>query len=104
MFSNGKKPTSDEQWRVMARLGARDEYGIKRAMKKYKVNSIEELIAVLEHQNPKKMPGEELYNAFGRMVGGQDYDPHKREINQVFRRKKHDYTELDERKRRILEK
>lgn len=76
---------SRDEWRVLDRIGARDPAGIKRAMKKYKVDNINDLVALLEHQKPKHKPFYRLKQALGRLVGEYNYDPHAREVKQAFK-------------------
>lgn len=74
-----------DEWRVLDRIGARDPAGIKRAMKRYKVDNINDLVAVLEHQQPKRKPFYRLKQALGRLVGDYNYDPHAREVKRAFK-------------------
>lgn len=74
-----------DEWRVLDRIGARDPAGIKRAMKRYKVDNINDLVAVLEHHQPRRKMGQRLYNAIGRVIGGTSYDPHAREVKKAFK-------------------
>lgn len=71
---------------VLARLGARDPVGIKVAMRRYKVKSIDELMTLLEHQQPKRRVGERWWLALGRLMGGYGYDPHASAIAAEARR------------------
>lgn len=74
--------TEDER-RVMARHGARDPMGVKVAMRRAKVETVEELVNQLEHYSPARRFKERLHRAIGRVVGGTDYDPHEKEIRRV---------------------
>jgi len=74
-----------DEWRVLDRIGARDPAGIKRAMKRYKVDNIPDLVAVLEHHQPKRKSLHRLKRALGRLVGDYNYDPHAREVKQAFK-------------------
>lgn len=76
---------SRDEWRVLDRIGARDPAGIKRAMKRYKVDNIPDLVALLEHHKPKRKPLHRLKIALGRVVGGYRYDPHKDEMRRAFK-------------------
>jgi len=76
---------TEEEWRVMRRLGARDPRGITRAMKKYNVDTIPELIEMLDHFEPQRRPLERLRLALARMIGGINYNPHKKAMEQSFR-------------------
>jgi hypothetical protein len=72
---------------VLARLGARDPIGVKVAMRRHGVETIEELTAILEHQQPRRRVGERLWLALGRIIGGKPYDPNAREIRALARHK-----------------
>lgn len=74
-----------DEWRVLDRIGARDPAGIKRAMKKHGVDNIPDLIAKLEHYQPRRRFWERLDNAIGRVVGGTKHDPHAQEIKRAFK-------------------
>ena len=80
-----ERDVTRDEWRVLDRIGARDPDGIKRAMKKYKVDNIPDLVAVLEHHQPQRKPGQRLKNALGRVVGGYSYDPHAKEVKRAFK-------------------
>ena len=75
---------SRDEWRVMDRLGSRDPAGIKRAMRKYDVQTLDELAKILKHHKPQRTPGQRLKKALGRMVGDYWYDPHKKDMKQAF--------------------
>ncbi len=79
------------EWRVLHRIGARDPVGIKRAMKKYNVDNIPDLVSVLEHHQPQRKTLQRLLTALGRVVGGYGYNPHKQEFTQAF--KANDYQD-----------
>lgn len=66
--------------RVLARLGARDPLGIKVAMKRHKVETIEELVEKLEHYQPRRNIRQRILMALGRALGGYPHDPHRAEI------------------------
>lgn len=77
--------TSD-QWRVLDRIGARDPAGIKRAMKKYQVDSLEDLVAVLEHHKPKRNFKRRLMTALGRLAPGSfPRDPHETDLKRAMK-------------------
>lgn len=75
-----------EQWRVLHRIGARDPAGIKRAMKRYKVDNIPDLVALLEHHQPRHRFAIRLENAIGRVLGGHKRDPHADDVKRAFRK------------------
>lgn len=77
---------TQQQWRVLDRIGARDPAGIKRAMKKYQVDTIDELVAVLEHHKPKRNIKRRLMTALGRLApGSYPHDPHETEVKRAMK-------------------
>lgn len=74
-----------EQWRVLRKIGARDPAGIRRALKQYNVQTLDELYDILKHYDPQRNVRNRLYNALGRFFGGKPYDPYQKDINRVFR-------------------
>lgn len=80
MFATEFKSFSDSDARAMARLGIRSPSGLKSAMRKYRVNSVDDLIDRLDHHKPKRHVWRRLRNIFSRWAGGYDYVPHRQEI------------------------
>jgi hypothetical protein len=77
--------TTDER-RVLARLGARDPRGIKLAMKRAGVDNIEALIALLEHQKPRRDFEGRLERFLCALEGSEPRHPHQRAIRADARR------------------
>jgi hypothetical protein len=90
--------TSDEA-RIMARYGIRSPSGMKAAMKKHNVNTIDELAAVLEHHRPRRHMRARLWSILVRASGGLRYNPHQKEIHR-HTTKKTKNIELHERLKR----
>jgi hypothetical protein len=88
--------------RVMARLGIRDPLGLKRAMKRYKAKTVDELVGKIEHQSPTRKIRERAMLALGRAVGGSPTPPHRKEIIAACDRDE-DMQEVNERFRRVKE-
>jgi len=65
---------------VMRRLGCRDPRGVKVAMKRYGVTTVEELVAILEYQQPKRNIRYRLWLAVARLIGETSKHPHSDEI------------------------
>jgi hypothetical protein len=65
---------------VMRRLGCRDPRGVKVAMKRYGVNTIDELVAILEYQQPKRNIRHRLWLALARLIGETSKPTHSDEI------------------------
>lgn len=92
---------SRDEWRVVARLGSRDPAGIKRAMRKYDVQTIDELAKVLKHHNPERKFRHRLKKACGRMVGDYNYDPHKQAMKQAFYKPSAEEMEIRNRVKKV---
>jgi len=84
---------------VMRRLGCRDPRGVRVAMKRYGVSSIDELVAILEYQKPKRNIRRRIWLAVGRVVGGMDKEPHRAEIMRETgtRKRNRGITEIQQR-------
>ncbi len=80
-----EEDVTPDEWRVLARIGARDRHGIKRAMRKYNVTTIPDLIEYLEHHQPKRQPGRRLQTIIGRLIGGYSYHPHEAAIKRAWK-------------------
>lgn len=78
----------EDERRVLSRIGARDPYGIKRAMKKHKVNTIAELEEKLLHYKPKRRVWERFIEGIGNLWGGYDHNPHAKALYEDFKRSK----------------
>lgn len=74
--------------RVLARLGARDPRGIKVAMRRWGVTTLEALVARLEHYEAQRNIANRVKLAIGRLFGGYQSDPHRAEIIRDERRRK----------------
>ncbi len=85
---------STEQWRVLHRIGARDPAGIKRAMKRHKVDNIPDLVALLEHHKPRHRFSIRLENAIGRVLGGHKRDPHADDVRRAFKKQFDDHEHI----------
>lgn len=97
VYSSDFDKFTDDERRVLARYGARDPAGIRNAMSRYKVKSVQELIARIEHYRPRRKPLHRLRRLLARFVGGYDYNPHKREIMAATRPQKSETLETLER-------
>jgi hypothetical protein len=90
---------TEEQWRVLRRLGARSPHGIKQALEKHNCSSVDELIEHLQHYTPQRRVKRRLWLALGRMVGGMPYDPNQSDYQKAFRKSRR-AKELTEIRRR----
>lgn len=102
MLASHYEDVSGEERRVMARFGSRDFAGVRHAMKQHGVNTLDELVSKLEHQQPQRRFRHRLNLAIGRLVGGHPTDPHRAEIMIADRqRKSTDRMELEQRIKRV---
>ena len=85
MLANEFESYTATEGRVMARYGIRSPSGLKRAMRAAGVDSIEDLIRVLEHHKARRRVAHRLFLLYRRAVGGYTYQPHAREIRESFR-------------------
>src|SRR5688572_12724324 len=83
MLASDYKDVATPERRVMARLGSRDIIGVQVAMKQAGVNTIEELVAHLEHYQPKRNILDRIKNGLGRVAGGMDHDPYAEDIRRL---------------------
>lgn len=88
MYANHFDDTdaTQDDWRVLARLGARDPQGIKVAMRRHGVSSPTELAKQLEHYQAQRRVGERWRRALIRLSGGKEVDPHHEEIKRIGRK------------------
>ena len=92
-----------EQWRVLHRIGSRDPAGIKKALKDYDVDNIDQLIELLHHHKPSRNIKRRLRTAFCRLIGEYDHDPHALTVKRAFKREFEDkqYIKIRERIKNI---
>jgi hypothetical protein len=79
--------TSDER-RVLARLGARDPKGIRLALKRHNVETVDELVRLLDHQRPQREFRRRWAALMGRTFDTTEHQPHAREIIETARRER----------------
>lgn len=87
MLATAYDDVKADERRVMARLGSRDIAGVRRAMRRYGVQTIDELVDLLEHQKPERNTRHRLNMAIGRMIGGHETDPHRADIIKALNRR-----------------
>ena len=94
--------------RVLARLGARDPKGIKLAMQRAGVQTVQELIDLLEHQQPQRDFERRVNRLICAMQNALPYDPHQREIimdaRAARRAQKPENVEVARRLKTVLER
>lgn len=86
MLASDYTRLTDDEARVMTRYGIRSPSGLKVAMKKHKVKTLDELVAQLEHYRPKRRLGDKFRSMLIRISGGVPYHPHQKQIRQLFKK------------------
>jgi uncharacterized membrane-anchored protein YjiN (DUF445 family) len=71
--------------RVLARFGARDPRGIKVAMRKHRVASIDELVEQLPHHRAQREFQRRFNALICRMQNATNYDPHRLDLLKAAR-------------------
>lgn len=90
MLSSEYADIPSEERRVMARVGARSPQGVKIAMRRYGVSTVNELVALLDHHKAKRNVMTRLQAGIRRVLGGTPYDPHAEELRRLGRNRKKD--------------
>lgn len=80
MLATEYREITEDQRRIMARMGIRSPSGVNLALKRAKVKTTEELIALLKHHQPRRRMGEKLCLMIGRLFGSYGYDPHRSQL------------------------
>lgn len=101
VYSSAYKSIDQDSARIMARYGIRSPSGIRAAMKKYKVSTVDDLVAQLEHHRVKRSIRKRLEWALKHLSGGTPYNPHAKEIRRLVGRPGGKNDELKERIRRL---
>lgn len=101
LFTSAYKTIDDDAARVMARYGIRSPSGIRAAMKKHKVDTIDDLVAQLEHHRVKRNLKKRLEWGLERLSGGTAYNPHSTAIRRLVGRRDAGFDELKERIKRL---
>lgn len=89
--------------RVLARIGARDPQGVKVAMRRAGVGTLEELVEQLNHFKPERHVKDRFHHGLGRMFGGLEHDPHAEDLKRMQRRrpKSSQQKEIEQRVKRM---
>ena len=85
MYASAYDHISPDESRVLAKFGARDPAGIKVMMRRKGVQTLEELVAILEIEQPKRHVLHRIWLGLGRLVGGYEYQPHAKELSIIPR-------------------
>lgn len=70
-----RREVDENTARVFARVGARSPEGVKLALKKWKVQDVDELIALLPHQNRRANWRRRFASWYTRITGQTPYEP-----------------------------
>jgi hypothetical protein len=87
--------------RIMARYGIRSPSGLKLAMKRHGVTTVDELVALLEHHKAQRDIRKRLRAGLDRFSSGTTAIPHQKEIRRLVRPKKRQDLELQQRLKRL---
>lgn len=79
--------THDER-RVLARYGARDPRGVRVAMERAGVSTIDELIATLEHHRAKREVRRRFDALICRLTNSTNHDPNREAMLKAMRRER----------------
>lgn len=88
MFATEYDRADKAEARVMARLGIRSPSGLRVAMKRYNVETIDELVAELEHHQPRRRLAHRIKLMLARASGGTRGHPHAGEIYRAVKRRR----------------
>ncbi|MDX2137943.1 MAG: hypothetical protein SF123_07585 [Chloroflexota bacterium] len=100
MYASHYDQLDADSARVAARLGIRDPNGMRKAMKRYKVTNVDDLVAKLEHQQYQRDLRANIRRALERFVGGSRQPPGRKEIIAATRPRSAADIELSARLRR----
>jgi len=84
MFASHYKTLDGDSERIMSRYGIRSPSGLKIAMKKHKVSTIDELAQRLEHLEVKRQIRERFEMGVRRVVGGSMENPNRDAIRRAL--------------------
>jgi hypothetical protein len=86
---------SRDEDRVLARFGARDPVGVRVAMRRHGVSSVDDLVEQLEHYSPARRIMRRIARALTR--GSYSRPPHQEEVRRLVGSHKQDLRHLDQR-------
>lgn len=99
MLATDYETISREDARVMARLGARSPSGVKLAVKRAGVESVEDLIRELQHYRPQRNIARRWNRMLCRLFDASDDHPHRQAVIEDARRsrRRRNNSEIEER-------
>lgn len=74
------RSASRDEWRVMARLGARSPHGVRAQVKRRRLADADEYARQLEHFRPIRALKRRISRMAGRALNAHDYIPHRAEL------------------------
>jgi hypothetical protein len=106
MLSADYPTMTHDDARVLARLGARDPRGIKVAMKRHNVSSIDELVKLLKHHEIDRQFRQRLNALICHMTRSHNFDPTApmmRDLGRALRQRSDPkYIEMDRRLKSVV--
>lgn len=103
LFTSAYKTIDQDAARIMSRYGIRSPSGIRAAMRKHKVDNVDDLVAQLEHHRVQRDLRKRVEWGLKRLSGGTPYNPHKSAIKRLVGRPGDDTALLKERIKRLKE-
>lgn len=100
MYATEYTTLDPDSARIMMRYGIRSPSGLKLAMKRYKVTTIDDLVARLEHHRAQREIRRKLQQGLERLSTGTKSVPHQREIRKLVNLRGQD-RELQQRLKRV---
>lgn len=83
MYASEYSQLDPDSVRIMARYGIRSPSGLKLAMKRHQVGSVDALAAILKHQETKRDLQRRLRSGLERLSSGTTAIPHQKEIKRL---------------------
>lgn len=103
LFTSAYKDIDQDAARIMSRYGIRSPSGIRAAMRKHKVDNVDDLVARLKHHHAQRDLKKRVEWGLKRVSGGVPYNPHSKEIKRLVGRPGGKGNELKNRIRRLKE-
>lgn len=76
-LSTDFKTASADEWRVMARIGARSPHGVRAQVKRRGLTDADQYARQLEHFRPIRALRRRISRMAGRALRATDYQPHR---------------------------
>jgi len=85
MLRNHYESITEDDRRVMARMGARDPTGVAIKMRRAKVRNVDDLVKQIDHYEPTRNVWYRFKRGLGRVMGATDYNPYAEAIRRDAR-------------------